>query len=50
MSADNPQSILTHLEELRWRIFRIFIAVMAGSIVAFVFADQLTAILEEPDM
>jgi len=48
VSADDPQSILTHLGELRWRVFRIFIAVLAGSIVAFVFADSLTAILEAP--
>ena len=48
MSADDPQSILKHLEELRWRIFRIFIAVLAGSVVAFGFADSLTAILEAP--
>ena len=48
MTADDPQSILTHLEELRWRVFRIFIAVLLGSIVAFVFADGLTAILEAP--
>jgi sec-independent protein translocase protein TatC len=48
VSADDPQSILKHLEELRWRIFRIFIAVLAGSVVAFGFADSLTAILEAP--
>lgn len=48
MNADDPQSILTHLEELRWRVFRIFIAVLLGSVVAFTFADGLTAILEAP--
>ena len=48
MSGDQPQSILAHLEELRWRIFRIFIAVVVGGAVAFVFADGLRAILEEP--
>jgi len=45
---DRPQTILTHLEELRWRIFRIFIAVAVGGVVAFVFADQLRTILEAP--
>jgi sec-independent protein translocase protein TatC len=43
-----PQSILTHLEELRWRIFRMFIAIMVGGVIAFIFADKLTAILEAP--
>ena len=41
-------SLLAHLEELRWRIFKIFIAVILGAVVAFVFADQLRAILEAP--
>ena len=48
MSTDNPQSILTHLEELRWRIFKIFIAVLVGGVVAFILADALTEILERP--
>lgn len=48
MSGDQPQSILAHLEELRWRIFRIFIAIGVGGVLAFVFADQLRTILEAP--
>lgn len=48
MSGDDPQSILTHLEELRWRIFRIAIAVLVGGVIAFIFADALTVILEAP--
>jgi sec-independent protein translocase protein TatC len=48
VTADAPQSILTHLEELRWRVVRIFLAVLMGSVVAFIFADSLTAILEAP--
>lgn len=48
MSGDRPQSILAHLEELRWRIFRIFIAIAVGGIAAFVFADQLRTVLEAP--
>ncbi|HLF61373.1 MAG TPA: twin-arginine translocase subunit TatC [Acidimicrobiia bacterium] len=48
MSGGQPQSILAHLEELRWRIFRIFIAVVVGGVVAFVFTDQLRTILEAP--
>lgn len=46
--ADAPQSILTHLDELRWRVLKIFIAVIVGAVVAFVFNEQLTAILEAP--
>ena len=48
MSNDGPQSILTHLDELRWRILKIAIAVMAGAIIAFVFSKQLRIILEAP--
>lgn len=46
--TDEPQSILSHLDELRWRVFKIFIAVIVGGIVAFVFADPLRGILEAP--
>lgn len=45
---DNPQSILAHLEELRWRILKVGIAVLVGSIIAFVFANQLRDVLEAP--
>lgn len=48
MSGDQPQSILAHLDELRWRVFRVFIAVAVAGVIAFVFADQLRAILEAP--
>lgn len=48
MTADSPQSLLTHLEELRWRVFKMFIAIVVGGIVAFVFADLLREILEAP--
>lgn len=46
--TDNPQSILAHIEELRWRIVKLAIAVTVGAIVAFVFSDFLREILEEP--
>ncbi len=46
--TDAPQSILSHLNELRWRILKIGIAVIVGAIVAFFFADELRAILEAP--
>lgn len=48
MKVDSPQSILTHLEELRWRVLKIFIGVLIGGVIAFVFADQLREILEAP--
>jgi sec-independent protein translocase protein TatC len=46
--TDTPQTILSHLEELRWRLLKMSIAVLVGAIVAFVFADPLRSILEEP--
>jgi sec-independent protein translocase protein TatC len=48
VSDAEPQSILTHLDELRWRIVKMAIAILVGAIIAFVFADQLRSILEEP--
>jgi sec-independent protein translocase protein TatC len=45
---DKPQSILAHLEELRWRVVKIFIAVLIGGAVALIFSDQLRVILEAP--
>jgi sec-independent protein translocase protein TatC len=45
---DKPQSILTHLEELRWRVVKIFIAILVGGLVALIFHDQLRVILEAP--
>lgn len=46
--SDSPQSILAHLEELRWRLIKIFVAVVAGAVLAFFFADQLREVLEAP--
>ena len=46
--TDTPQSILSHLDELRWRLLKAGIAVIVGAIVAFVFADWLRDILEAP--
>jgi sec-independent protein translocase protein TatC len=48
LTADRPQSILAHLEELRWRVVKVFIAVLVGGLLAFVFADQLREVLEAP--
>jgi len=46
--SDQPQTILAHLEELRWRIIKIGIALLVGAIVAFIFSDPLRQILQEP--
>ena len=48
MTEDRPQPILSHLEELRWRLLKSFIAIIVGGVVAFVFANDLRAILEAP--
>lgn len=48
MIEDKPQSILAHLEELRWRVVKMFIAILVGGAVALIFADQLRIILEAP--
>jgi len=48
VTGDSPQSILAHIEELRWRIVKIGIAVIVAAIVAFFFADWLRDILEAP--
>jgi sec-independent protein translocase protein TatC len=41
-------SLVDHLEELRWRIFKVLIAVVIGSTIAFVFRDWLIRFLEAP--
>lgn len=46
--TDNPQTILSHLDELRWRLVKMAIAVFVGAIIAFFFADQLRDVLEAP--
>ena len=48
MIEDKPQSILAHLEELRWRVVKIFIGVLIGGAIALIFSDQLRVILEAP--
>jgi sec-independent protein translocase protein TatC len=48
VTGDRPLSILAHLEELRWRIFKMAIAITVGAIVAFIFSGQLRHIIETP--
>ena len=48
MTTDRPQTILSHLEELRWRVFKCFIGIVVAGAVAFIFADPLRVVLEAP--
>lgn len=41
-------SLIDHLEELRWRIFKTLIAIVVGGIVAFFFRDQIIQFLVLP--
>lgn len=45
---DKPQSILAHLDELRWRLLRAAIAIAVGAVIAFLIADPLRSLLEAP--
>jgi sec-independent protein translocase protein TatC len=45
---DQPQPILTHLEELRWRIVRIAAGILVGAIIALVFSDWIKELIESP--
>jgi sec-independent protein translocase protein TatC len=44
----SAMSLVDHLEELRWRIFKSAIAIVVGSIIAFVFRVQIIQILTYP--
>ncbi len=48
MTSDQPQSILAHLDELRWRLLKIAIAVIAAGVLSFIFVDQIRVFLERP--
>src|SRR2546429_364265 len=41
-------SLVEHLEELRWRILKVLIAIFAGSTIAFIFRNWLIKFLEAP--
>ncbi len=41
-------SLVEHLEELRWRIFKVLIAIVIGSTIAFIFRSWLIKFLETP--
>ncbi|MFL5694868.1 MAG: twin-arginine translocase subunit TatC [Ktedonobacteraceae bacterium] len=44
----SAMSLVEHLEELRWRIFKSLIAIAVGSIVAFIFREQIVYFLTLP--
>jgi sec-independent protein translocase protein TatC len=44
----SAMSLIEHLEELRWRIFKSLIAIAVGSIIAFVFRTQIAYFLTLP--
>ena len=44
----SAMSLIEHLEELRWRIFKSLIAIAVGSIIAFIFREQIVSFLELP--
>lgn len=48
MTGDEARPILAHLDELRWRILKAGGGILAASILAFVFADQLRHLVEMP--
>ncbi len=48
MAEAKQQPILEHLEELRWRIVKVAIALVLGAVVGFIFRQQLFDFLERP--
>ncbi|MCA1736270.1 MAG: twin-arginine translocase subunit TatC [Actinobacteria bacterium] len=48
MTGDSPQSILSHLVELRSRLIKVAVAIVIGSIIALIFDDFLIEILNRP--
>ena len=44
----SAMTLVEHLEELRWRIFKSVIALVITSIVAFIFRNQIVHLLELP--
>ncbi len=45
---DSAMTLVDHLEELRWRIFKSLIAIAVGSIIAFIFREQIVHVLSYP--
>jgi sec-independent protein translocase protein TatC len=48
LTDEQRQPILSHLEELRWRIFKASLALLIGSVVAFLFRERMLEFLSAP--
>jgi sec-independent protein translocase protein TatC len=48
VTTDRPQSILAHLNELRWRVLKAGLGVIVAGVVCFFFVDRLRELLESP--
>lgn len=48
MISDQPQSILSHLNELRSRLVKTSLAIIVAGGLALIFADQIASFLEGP--
>src|SRR5882762_8636966 len=46
--AESNMSLVDHLEELRWRIFKCLIVIAVGGIIAFIFRNYIMAFLTLP--
>jgi sec-independent protein translocase protein TatC len=47
-SDESAMSLVEHLEELRWRVFKSLIAIAIGGIIAFIFREQIMSFLTLP--
>jgi len=47
-NTEKEMGFLDHLEELRWRLIKIIIALIAASVLAFTFSDQVIDLLMRP--
>jgi sec-independent protein translocase protein TatC len=45
---ESSMTLVEHLEELRWRIFKSIIAIAVGAVVAFIFRVPILSLLELP--
>ncbi len=45
---ESGMSLMDHLEELRWRIFKSLIAITVGAVVAFIFRGYIVDFLKQP--
>ena len=45
---DHEMGFLDHLEELRWRLIKSVISILIGSVISFIFMDQILYFLLKP--